>query len=1029
MTIVTVSPKARTIETEGHEPYEVVEGGYCFHHYDRLPVFCSFLPGIGGLEGVPLWVMYLNRGQGVVSFGMRGKDNAVMEFHPATSAWQLAPIYGFRTFIRINGHLWEPFGAATKQEAHRWMVVRPHTLELYEEDEKSGLEVAVSYVSVPGSINPALLRTLRIRNRGSKAVSMEVLDGMPVIVPAGVNDFSLKKLRRITEAFCRVTPFGNNIVLVAPPVSTEDTADIQEVKDATFYGAWSQVDDQVKSCNLVVDPDIVFGPGEDFVQPHAFAAKRSFSPDGQNWNNRLPCAFAHTGAILEHGEELRVDSIAGYAHSRETLAGLVEQVTSDFDAVHERAGRVVEEVVEPVASLTAIPELDGYVRQNFLDNVLRGGVPVLFPSKDGPVPVHVYTRRHGDMERDYNEFELPPLPYSEGSGNFRDILQNRRNDVFFHPEIGASEITAFLALIQPDGYNPLAIKGYRWRVDSVAELEDLLPADLPIDSRRKLESIANRGFTPGELALWAANNLPDMMDQGAFVHSILERCHAGVSFNPPGEGYWVDHWVYLLDLLEAYQGVYPDHLENLLRGTDQFEWAPCRSGLFRQGDRYELYPLEKEATLPPATLLVRLCALAAIKALTLDEDGRGIEMEAGRPGWNDALNGLPGLRGSSTCETAALQRLCDWLLANWPTGSDDLQLPALLAAAFNSARALCQADTWDHAESVRTREVYREHLYLGTSREMTSVSPALLREMVASISRRTSAGLEASQVDESPLVHTYFYRENGDTVPMPLFLEGQVHFLRLKQGREQATAIHRAVQKSDLFDRELSMYKVNASLADCPYSIGRARTFSPGVYENESIWLHMSYKYLLELLRSGLHKEFFEDCRTMLVPFMEPSVYGRSILENSSFISSSACAEKANHGRGFVARLSGSTAEFIHIWLFLTVGERPFRQENGELVFGLDPILPADWFVAKPGVHQFRGGKFQLPADSLATTLLGTILLVYHNPRRLSTFGPDAVRPVSLRIDGEEHTVSQLRGELAERIRSRKVSRIDVELS
>ena len=33
--------------------------------------------------------------------------------------------------------------------------------------------------------------------------------------------------------------------------------------------------------------------------------------------------------------------------------------------------------------------------------------------------------------------------------------------------------------------------------------------------------------------------------------------------------------------------------------------------------------------------------------MTLDPMGLGIEMEAGKPGWNDAMNRLPGVLGSS----------------------------------------------------------------------------------------------------------------------------------------------------------------------------------------------------------------------------------------------------------------------------------------------------------------------------------------------------------------------------------------------
>ncbi len=146
---------------------------------------------------------------------------------------------------------------------------------------------------------------------------------------------------------------------------------------------------------------------------------------------------------------------------------------------------------------------------------------------------------------------------------------------------------------------------------------------------------------------------------------------------------------------------------------------------------------------------------------------------------------------------------------------------------------------------------------------------------------------------------------------MPYFLEGPVRYLKLPVEQGEKRALYEAVKESDLYDGELSMYKVNASLADSSFELGRARAFTPGWLENESIWLHMEYKYLLELLRSGLYEEFFADFKKAAIPFQNPEIYGRSIYENSSFIASSRNPNPSCRGRGFVARLSGSTIEFI----------------------------------------------------------------------------------------------------------------------
>jgi len=60
-----------------------------------------------------MWVFYVNRGQGINSFGTDGKDSAILEFQPANKAWQQTSLLGFRTFIKVRDarkeHFYEPF--------------------------------------------------------------------------------------------------------------------------------------------------------------------------------------------------------------------------------------------------------------------------------------------------------------------------------------------------------------------------------------------------------------------------------------------------------------------------------------------------------------------------------------------------------------------------------------------------------------------------------------------------------------------------------------------------------------------------------------------------------------------------------------------------------------------------------------------------------------------------------------------------------------------------------------------------------
>ena len=104
--------------------------------------------------------------------------------------------------------------------------------------------------------------------------------------------------------------------------------------------------------------------------------------------------------------------------------------------------------------------------------------------------------------------------------------------------------------------------------------------------------------------------------------------------------------------------------------------------------------------------------------------------------------------------------------------------------------------------------------------------------------------------------------------------------------------------------------------------------------------LHMEYKYLLELLKSGLYQQYIGDLYKAAIPFQDEERYGRSILENSSFLASSANPDESIHGRGFVARLSGSTVEFMDMWQRMMFGHTPFREEDDKLVFALQPVIP-----------------------------------------------------------------------------------------
>jgi hypothetical protein len=151
---------------------------------------------------------------------------------------------------------------------------------------------------------------------------------------------------------------------------------------------------------------------------------------------------------------------------------------------------------------------------------------------------------------------------------------------------------------------------------------------------------------------------------------------------------------------------------------------------------------------------------------------------------------------------------------------------------------------------------------------------------------------------------------------------------------------------------------------------------------------------------------------------MKPEIYGRSTLENSSFIASSVNPDEEVHGRGFVARMSGSTAEMLSMWFLMMAGKDVFTFENGELKFELKPVLP-DWMFDSNGIVSFK--------------FLGNIMVNYINPTRKNTFSEEAAKPARYILkanDSDKLDINQsfVKGAIAEDIRNCKIDSIDVYL-
>jgi hypothetical protein len=1075
--------------------------------YPSAPAFSSFLPGIAGKWGIPIWCFYVNRGQAVSSFGVHDKDHQILEFQSFNQACMRVEREGFRTFLRLEGgRIHEPFRRTGDPRVEQTMQIAPAELRLREKNSALGLEIEVIYFGLPNLRVAGLVRIVRLKNLKKKPQRIEWVDGLPRILPHGLDQQRIKGIPRHVEGMMGVLE-RSGAALYRLKQSAEDSERVGTLEGGHFYLRVGRTDPH----GLIVDPEVVFGEPFAYDDPASFASGglRGLLRATQYWENKTPSAFSAQSSTLAAGASAELVTIIGHAERDRDLDALITRARhpSFLDDKREENRRTIEEIADHAFTVSSSPELDSYSRQDFLDNVIRGGMPLTLQCKDGKSAVYVYCRQNGDLERDYHHFVLEPTYLSQGTGHYRSVLQNRRTDAWFFPETEDANLRTFMGLIQLDGYNPLEVRGISYRLTDHQQAQAWAERRIPAArDREPLLAWMTEGFTPGELVMRLEDLGIEPERRMATLDELLLFCEEQ-EVGALHEGFWVDHWHYNIDLLEVLLMVHPDRLDELLLGRANYGYfdnpdivlprseRSCELGgkiraygsVLRSGEKLEQIARRSsrrhavrtaygEGEIFRTTLLVKLLTILVNRLATLDAEGTGIEMEAGKPGWNDSMNGLPGLFGSGLSETLELARAIELVAgclarlkaARTRTVAVYEELLELMQGLgpemeqlIGSRSRRASLTYWERSNTLK--EAYRARTKLGVSGRELRVPlrevAAFLKTAKAMLDRLFTGKNRDKLLSKGGVPYTYFVNDVTDHEPtgstnqlghptlnplqfeqrpVKLFLEGPVHWI--KHRRAEARSVYDAVARSPLFDRKLKMYKNCENMRGESPELGRAVGAYPrGWIENESIYLHMEYKYLLEILRAGLCDEFWKDARRALIPFMDPAIYGRSTLEGASFIVSSAYADPALHGRAFQPRLSGITCEYLQIWILAVAGEKPLRLDrNGRLELALEPRLPGWLFTSEPTRRAYfdpRDGwtELTIPASAFAFKLFGHTLVVYENKGRKDTYGRGGARPRayllayrngrSVRVNAGSVAAAHARA-----VRSGELSRIDVVL-
>lgn len=466
------------------EKYYDSFGRFVLEDYDVKPPFSDFLPGLAGYYGIPLYAFYVNRGQGIASFGFESKDYPIQEFHSANTAYQSAALTGFRTFLQISRpcrksfrmeskmgaiKLIEPFSVlqsrfpahnlaetTAQQLPKRYMYIGANEMQLQEIDLVNGIETNVTYFILPEEDFGAFAKRTTItnlqsgepqpwlRDGGGTPLTLSMLDGLTKVVPAGGKMNSLlKSMGRTLEGWMGVySPYNDTSQMPFYRLSSQPTDSAAVIVQRAGHWCLSVMEGSVSRSTIMMDPpqpillpiiydpSKVFGDDTSLLRPvHLFSNSIPdiIHKEHQYGFAKTASAFAAVENVtLNPGESFTVTTFFGVADHVLDVPVIARRLLQPGFALFKamRAREIVQQITTGIETKTANLLFNGHAQQMFLDNSLRGGIPQILGDVDDDVKLrcadederlkvfHLFSRKHADLERDYNDFEIEPTFFS-----------------------------------------------------------------------------------------------------------------------------------------------------------------------------------------------------------------------------------------------------------------------------------------------------------------------------------------------------------------------------------------------------------------------------------------------------------------------------------------------------------------------------------------------------------------------------------------------------------------------------------------
>jgi hypothetical protein len=741
------------------------ERWYAIHNADRMaPFFVSVI------SNVDHWLFVSSAGG--LTAGRVSPDTALFPYITVDKIHDAALYTGPRTLLRAGAgaeaQYWEPFN---REHDGRFQLTRniyKNVLgnKLRFEEVNHDLQLAFRYTWLT-SDEYGFVRHCELENLGGNGITVEMVDGVQNILPAGTPRFTQTNSSNLVDAY-KWTELDTDTGLA-------------------LFTLYSGITDRAEPCEslranalycLGLEAPVVLISSQ---QLDDFRGGRSLHEETHKRGIR-GAYFVNQALELPPKAACDWQIVAATEQSQAQVVSLRRRLRNGgklADAIAASVERGSDELARIMAmgdgfQSTAEENVSVHHYANVLFNVLRGGyffdqyrvsshdfgatirqfnLPVYTRNESflAGLPDHIelkellglveqqgdpqlerlcreylpitFGRRHGDPSRPWNQFSIrlkdeagdPLLSYE---GNWRDIFQNWEALTFSYPEFVENVIAKFVNASTIDGYNPYRItkEGIDWEVEE-----------------------------------------PD--DPWSYI------------------GYWGDHQIiYLLKLLELSRHFHPSRLEKLLRKR-VFSYANVP---------YRIKPFDKLFDDPKSTVLYDDHVAERIERLveTLGADGKlllnagnevyqvnllekllvpllaklgnlvvggGIWLNTQRPEWNDANNALVG-QGLSMVTLYYMRRYVCFLRDLLADESDSIELspdvglwltetasalgrirPSLNGQPLSDDQRYAALRDLGQAASRFRQAVYRTEAFTGLAREPLGVVKSMLDDALAVI--------------------------------------------------------------------------------------------------------------------------------------------------------------------------------------------------------------------------------------------------------------------------------------------------------